>query len=275
MNARAYMRSALNRSSALVTRSRIAGAVLDAVKAGEHMISAPLLRNRLPTLLSLGASHGGTTWLWAQLMRHPEISGELKETVYWNFRYHRRTLVWYARLYEQGTPVRIDMSPNYLLLHPDRIAAIHHLLPDVRFVFVGRDPVERAWSTVRRRLPPQHWTPAAIDRQLSYLPMRSGMAEIEASQFHLGLANWLSVFPRDQVLALPFRHIAEAPVPLLERVFEFLGVAADRFDWSEVTHQINKGPDWVDIPPHVREYLAARYDGVRRATEELVGPIDW
>ncbi len=58
-------------------------------------------------------------------------------------------------------------------------------------------------------------------------------------------------------------------------MFEFLGVAADRFDWSEVTHQINKGPDWVDIPPHVREYLAARYDGVRRATEELVGPIDW
>ncbi len=274
MSVRGRVRSLVNRSSTIASKP-VPGALLDGGKAVEHAIAVPFLRDRLPTLLSLGSSHGGTTWLWAQLVKHPQISGELKETVYWNFRYHRRPLWWYARLYERGTPVRVDMSPNYLLLHPKRIAAVRRLLPDLRFVFIGRDPVERAWSTIRRKLPPEQWTLAAIDRQLSCFPGRASMAEIEASQFHLGLANWLSVFPRDRVLALSFRHIAESPVALLERVFDFVGVDSGRFDWTEVGDQINRGPDWVDMPPEVRQFLEERYRGVREATEELVGPLDW
>lgn len=42
-----------------------------------------------------------------------------------------------------------EMTPEYGLLPPSRIAEISALAPDVRWVFLMRDPVSRLWSHVR------------------------------------------------------------------------------------------------------------------------------
>ena len=50
-----------------------------------------------------------------------------------------------------------EMTPEYGLLPPAKIAEISALAPDVRWVFLMRDPVSRLWSHVRmlvRRMKP-------------------------------------------------------------------------------------------------------------------------
>lgn len=42
-----------------------------------------------------------------------------------------------------------DITPGYGLLSEDRLRDMAHMAPDVRFVFLMRDPVERLWSHVR------------------------------------------------------------------------------------------------------------------------------
>lgn len=42
-----------------------------------------------------------------------------------------------------------DVTPSYALLSADRLRAMASLLPDVRFVYLMRDPVARLWSHVR------------------------------------------------------------------------------------------------------------------------------
>lgn len=42
-----------------------------------------------------------------------------------------------------------DFSPSYGLLSTERLRAMARILPDVRFLFVMRDPVARLWSNVR------------------------------------------------------------------------------------------------------------------------------
>lgn len=42
-----------------------------------------------------------------------------------------------------------DITPGYGLLTEERLRQMAHMAPDVRFVFLMRDPVERLWSHVR------------------------------------------------------------------------------------------------------------------------------
>ncbi|MBD3678119.1 MAG: sulfotransferase [Rhodobacteraceae bacterium] len=48
-----------------------------------------------------------------------------------------------------GQQLVADMTPAYGLLSTERLKAMAGLLPDVRFVYLLRDPVERLWSHVR------------------------------------------------------------------------------------------------------------------------------
>ena len=45
--------------------------------------------------------------------------------------------------------VMVDVTPAYSLLSTDRLKSLARLIPDVRFIYLLRDPVERLWSHIR------------------------------------------------------------------------------------------------------------------------------
>lgn len=45
-----------------------------------------------------------------------------------------------------------DITPSYAMLDRETFAEMAGLAPDVRFVFVLRDPVDRAWSAIRQQV---------------------------------------------------------------------------------------------------------------------------
>ena len=103
-----------------------------------------------PDFIIIGAMRAGTTALADLLSRHPEIGmSRLKETDYFiaekNF---SRGPVWYQSLFPMDRPIRGEASPNYAKSDvfagvPQRI---HAARPDVRLIYIVRDPVERFWS---------------------------------------------------------------------------------------------------------------------------------
>ena len=105
-------------------------------------------RLTLPDLLCIGAQKGGTTWLHHNLEAHPGIfvPRHVKEVHYFDF-FYRRSLADYAAVFAEGRDrVKCDVTPNYGRLQPARIRFVRSAMPDVRLVFVMRNPVERAWS---------------------------------------------------------------------------------------------------------------------------------
>jgi hypothetical protein len=46
-------------------------------------------------------------------------------------------------------PVMVDVTPAYSLLPVERLRSMAQLLPDMRFIYLLRDPVERLWSHIR------------------------------------------------------------------------------------------------------------------------------
>src|SRR6266566_10071429 len=129
-----------------------------------------------PDFLCVGAQKGGTSWLYRQLESHPDFwMPPVKELHYFDElsrippvasarprddrdrRFLERIrrlsakshvdLEDYARLFEsKGSLLSGDITPAYSMLSDETIERIVDGFPNLKVIFLARDPVERAWS---------------------------------------------------------------------------------------------------------------------------------
>jgi hypothetical protein len=129
-----------------------------------------------PDFLCVGAQKGGTSWIYRQLERHPDFwMPPVKELHYLNSlnrtrRFHPPRsrdqrdasfldsmknlsslsyldLENYGRLLEhKGSLVSGDISPAYSTVSDEIIQRVVNSFPNLKVIFLARDPVERAWS---------------------------------------------------------------------------------------------------------------------------------
>ncbi|NNE79371.1 MAG: hypothetical protein HKN18_03775 [Silicimonas sp.] len=120
-----------------------------------------------------------------------------------------------------------EMTPSYALLPTDRLRAMAEMAPDVRFVYLLRDPVERLWSHVRmiavRRDPNGKLTRQRAARILA----RTIAGEEEQiacrSDYADTLARLTKAVPGPQVLVDVFEEMVKGDGLL--RLCSFLGIA--------------------------------------------------
>lgn len=110
---------------------------------------------RLPNVLVIGAMKAGTTSLHRHLDLHPEIGmSERKELHLFTRPDWRQHLDWYTGHFSSAAPVQGESSPNYTKrrLFPGVPARIAAALPEVRLIYILRDPVERMRSAALREV---------------------------------------------------------------------------------------------------------------------------
>ncbi len=102
---------------------------------------------RGPDLVLAGAARSGTTLLARRLGRHPGIvSPSIKEPNYFSTRLDRGH-EWYAGLYPSTAGLWLDASAQYTFpSHLDSLDKALELSPDLRLVYLVRDPLPRTYS---------------------------------------------------------------------------------------------------------------------------------
>jgi hypothetical protein len=229
----------------------------------------------LPTFLLIGAPQSGTRWLFLQLIRHPDVAVPRKEVRYFSdFPY--RSLRWYGSFYKglERTTARGDMTPGYYRLTPEYIRLVKDLMPEARLLFLARDPVERAWSAYRRLRPDgEPATLASVERILTRERDRSApgwIAGSEHGRYAAGVANWLEVFAREQLLVVPFDRIRTDPNGVVHDVLVHVGVDPARYPWEQLSRgKVNANPP-APVPGDVRAYLSQHFAGERDALATLL-----
>lgn len=179
----------------------------------------------LPAFLGIGAQKSGTTWLHARLREHPSILlPEEKELHYFDWNFHRPLAGYAAKFRNAGTRIAGEITPGYAILPDARIDFISRVMPEIRIIYLMRDPVERAWSqVVMNAVEIGGEDPATID-DASWL-RRLDEPRVRRRSDHLAVLDaWSRRVPRDRILIGWFEEIAEAPAELLARVHDFLGV---------------------------------------------------
>jgi sulfotransferase family protein len=168
----------------------------------------------------------------------------------------------------------------YITDVPERI---HSLLPDVKLIYLVRDPVERAVAF--------YWEQFASNRALEF---EAAFADLEdprhryacASKYALQVEQYLPLFPRSELLIVDSEDLKQARHETLRSIFSFLGVDPD-FSSPHFNEELNSvagkrrattlgrllkhSPPAVAIrrtlPVQTRQYLFAP---VRRATSHQV-----
>ena len=252
----------------------------------------PVLAWHLPAMIVAGAMRCGTTSLFALLDGHPQLAASLYKELHFFDLHYARGSAWYRRQFHPSsglpggrTRLPFESSPYYMY-EPRVPGRARQLLPDVKLVFLLRDPVERAFSHYRKNVrdgrEPLSFADAldAEEERLageeermlddaSYVsPLHQYYSYRARGCYALQLARWLAVFPVDQLLVLDAGRLFSSPLNVLGEVLAFLGVEPWRPRQLDARN-VGTGGDKLD--PSVRESLRTFYVPHDRRLRDLLG----
>jgi hypothetical protein len=168
--------------------------------------------------VGIAAPRCGTTWLWRQLKRCPNvIPGKPKELGWFvpNNKHAIASDADYLRRLgcEKGRPmpgmVHHEFTPGYVECTPEAFQRMDEVMPGVRFVAVLRHPVERALSHARfigRQLDGDvRWDDALSNRVLRRGRYRAMFENLDAA----GMRDRLIVTTTERLFARPDQEFRE------------------------------------------------------------------
>ena len=261
-----------------------------------------------PDFLCIGAHKAGTTWLYQQLDSHPDIwMPPVKELHYFDqlSRVQRAApprcrderdlrflesiknlsaepymnLDHYARLFEpKASLLSGDISPNYSTLSDEVIRRVVGYFPNLKVIFLARDPVERVWSHLSmevyyRQIEPFDATNIdEVNRNLS----RRGM--LLRSYPSAVVAQWKRYVELEQFRVYFFDDLQRNPAELRRSILRFLGADPDK-PGSRLTADYNSWTRMEKLPltNKVRSHLARFFKKeLKTCAARLGGPArDW
>jgi hypothetical protein len=211
-----------------------------------------------PDFVGVGAPRSGTSWLYEVFSRHPALwLPPVKELHYFdelgsNKRYYdylrmrlvsglwinrplsrfdlayflgRRSDGWYCNLFAPARRrglVTGEITPAYSTLDEPALERLRALSPNVKLIYIMRDPVMRSWSAVMK---------LRRKRGLVGLPSSAEAAAHARSDGVSKRTSYLDtierlerVFGREQIFYGFFEQLAEQPTAFVAKVLTFLGV---------------------------------------------------
>lgn len=184
----------------------------------------------------IGAAKCGSTWLAKCVDEHPAITvAKGKETnffvknlsVFSQDKNPKFLADWghYHSLYQHGNPDDLlgDFSINMLHNIDTAPAAVAKYYPDARFILTLRDPVDRTYS--------HYWHERQYDRRSATPPTFEEALRYEnllfRSLYFEQLSAWLRYFDLTQFFFVLDFELKVNRKEVLQRLFQFLGVASD------------------------------------------------
>ncbi|WP_436644449.1 sulfotransferase family protein [Microbaculum sp. FT89] len=246
------------------------------------------------TALCIGAPRSGTTWLYRNLRRHPDIFlppvKEVRQFV-GKANPQVRTRIaetaardpgeydalwakaWAAadrhseddyRVLMRGivpSPVTMDISPVYCIAKRGQIAKFKRALGErVRIVMMLRNPIDRDFSHAKQHfhMVEEAFEARSVETYLQYLDQPSIRRR---NNYPETLDLWSEVFGPDAIHVEFYEDIASDPFGVLERVAGHLGVAFDRAVFVETaSRRVGAGGDASGIvPAELKPLLAERH----------------
>jgi hypothetical protein len=238
----------------------------------------------LPNFLVIGAPRAGTTWIYENLIRHPQV-----------YVPHKKELHFFDKDYDKG----IDHYESFFARRKDEIAIgettpaylhgaystrdipslIRRHLPDVKLIASLRNPLERAYS--------RYWHSKAryeSNVSLSFEDKLKDRPEFIQEGFYANqLARYYEHFPKDQILVLLYDDMLSAPVQFMESIYAFIGVDP-QFDAGLGSLHVNAsaGKDrlakskvkWVMSQMLTHVGLLSAADAIRKGNSVKIPPMN-
>jgi hypothetical protein len=263
--------------------------------------------NAKPDFLCVGAQKAGTTWLFQQLNSHEDFwMPPLKEVNYFDHMSRSRhpdrsarsnlrlrddrdrrflaamenlctqqhiDLDRYAQLFApKGELLSGDISPAYSIVPEEIIAQITQRFPDLKVIFLARDPVERAWSDLTMAVRCggvrsfEANDSASVMRNLHHpdIVTRSFQSKI--------VARWQRHLPDEQFGIYFFDDLQSEPNETRRLIVRFLGGDPEKFNGRvKAERKINESEKKLPLTAQVRTEVAHFFEQELKACAARLG----
>ena len=187
---------------------------------------------------------------------------------------------WYQRLFsERFTKGRVsgEITPAYSNLTPDTIKLILDINPDVKFLLMVRNPVQRLWSGIVHyftHIQKRNFSEVSEEEILNYLKESKATSR---SDLYSILTNWKNSVGGDQLLIQSFEDITHKPENIIRQSYQFLNVSQsymppENLYKSKINTYTKKT---YDIPDAVENYMQQHcqegMDLLKESHPEIVG----
>jgi len=185
---------------------------------------------------------------------------------------------WYISLFPLKKDIMAgEITPAYSTLQSDVISTISQINPDLKIIFLIRDPIERSWSHARRTLPRLHNKPVEKIPANKVIEWFHTPDHILRSDYAGTLERWLQYFPRDQIFLGFFEDICKKPQDLLCEIFSFLGIKSSVIYDKQFINQAVLAGTHANLPSVYEFELAKLHEpNLAKLIEFIQGPaINW
>jgi hypothetical protein len=158
-----------------------------------------------------------------------------------------------------------EITPGYQMLDAAVYKMMNELHPEVRFVFIMRDPVDRSWSQFRMVRMVERKT-GEVGRDIDFIRALSHRLLVPRTDYKRTIEELEKAVPSERVSYLFYEDMFTPQA--MKQVTDFLGIQEWPANFSEKS---NTGPP-VDIDPehakaafdrfrYVYDYIAEKFDG--------------
>jgi hypothetical protein len=223
--------------------------------------------------LGIGAQKAGTSWLYEKMSLHPEIVFPAgKEIHFWDKKI-TQGIEGYRSLFsgsEFDGKACGEITPAYSILPIEKIRECHANFPDLKLVYLLRNPIDRAWSSAKMALVRAEMELCEASDQW-FIDHFKSRGSLIRGDYETCLRNWLECYQREQLLICFFEELATSPETLLKKCFQHLGVSEDVYDSSmDFKEPVFTGMP-AEIPPNLRSVLEEIYRPKIESLEEYLG----
>jgi sulfotransferase family protein len=173
----------------------------------------------------------------------------------WHIAYAHRSNRWYEKIFEgHEEPICGEICPGYASLGPEIISEVVRKNPDLRIVYLLRDPIDRAWSSMAmhyRKFP----RTIGVREQSEIMTRLQSKKSARHCAYDRNLGTWLRYVKPQNIYIGWFDRIASDPETLLKEILAFLG-APTQITSELVQQPINAGKGEAIDPWFEREIAA-------------------
>lgn len=216
----------------------------------------------LVDFLIVGTMKSGTSSLGFHLGNHRDICIPAHEVHFFDRRKNlAKGVEWYRRELRRGctSPVHVvgEKTPTYSY-REDVAERIYRLVPEVKLIWIFRNPVDRAYSNYLHMVRAGSES-LSFERAVRDEPRRIRrnifLGYVERSRYHLQVDRFLRWFPREQMHFMLFEALTRDPIVELSRLFDFLGVSPERFGYEDEQRHPTVLPRWPVMTRLARRFL--------------------
>ena len=180
----------------------------------------------LPQFLVAGAAKSGSSTLYHYLSLHPEVfMPDEKEPAFFS-KYYDKGVDWYESLFSEAQSGQVagEATVEYMV-NPDSPVRIAKLLPDIKLIFILRNPVDRAWSHYWHRV-----KNGEDARQFDEIMKSDDIFQeyfVQYGLYYKCLKRYYDIFNNDQIKIIILEDAKKDFPATIRKLYSFIGVSAE------------------------------------------------